>query len=58
MSFENLLLERDGAVAVLTINRLQLLNTLNASTINQLRRAVLYLEHDAVRSNRVDRRHV
>jgi enoyl-CoA hydratase len=47
MSFENLLLERDGAVAVLTINRPQVLNALNSSTIDQLRRASLDLKHDA-----------
>jgi len=47
MSFDNLLLERDGAVAVLTINRPQVLNALNAQTIDQLRRAVLELKHDA-----------
>src|SRR5688500_19694553 len=47
MSFENLLLERDGAVAVLTINRPPVLNALNSSTIDQLRRAVLDLKHDA-----------
>ena len=47
MSFENLLLERDGAVAVLTINRPQVLNALNSSTLDQLRRAVLDLRHDA-----------
>lgn len=47
MSFENLLLERDGAVAILTINRPQVLNALNSSTIDQLRRAVLDLKHDA-----------
>lgn len=47
MSFDNLLLERDGAVAVLTINRPQVLNALNAPTIDQLRRAALELKHDA-----------
>jgi enoyl-CoA hydratase len=47
MSFENLLLERDGAVAVLTINRPQVLNALNIQTIDELRRAVLALKHDA-----------
>lgn len=46
MSFENLLLERDGAVAVLTINRPQVLNALNTPTIDELRRAVLELKHD------------
>lgn len=51
MSFENLLLERDGAVAVLTINRPHVLNALNSSTIDQVRRAVLDLTHDiAVRA--------
>jgi len=51
MSFDNLLLERDGAVAVLTINRPQVLNALNTPTIDDLRRAVLELTHDpAVRS--------
>jgi len=47
MSFENLLLERRGAVAVLTINRPQVLNALNSSTIDQIRRAVLEFKHDA-----------
>lgn len=46
MSFENLLLERDGAVAVLTINRPRVPNALNSSTIDQVRRAVLDLTHD------------
>ena len=46
MSFDNLLLERDGAVAVLTISRPQVLNALDTSTIDQLRRAVLELKHD------------
>ena len=51
MSFENLILERDGAVAVLTINRPHVLNALNSSTIDQLRRAVLDLTQDtAVRA--------
>jgi len=46
MSFDNLLLERDGAVAVLTINRPPVLNALNAPTIDALRRAILELKHD------------
>ena len=46
MSFENLLLDRDGAVALLTINRPQVLNALNTPTIDELRRAVLDLKHD------------
>ncbi|MBI4265612.1 MAG: enoyl-CoA hydratase/isomerase family protein [Acidobacteria bacterium] len=47
MSFENLLLERDGPTAVLTINRPRVLNALNTSTLDELRRAVLDLEHDS-----------
>ena len=49
--FENLLLAREGAVAVLTINRPQVLNALNASTLDELRRAVIELtDDDAVRA--------
>ena len=47
MDFDNLLLERDGAVAVITVNRPQVLNALNVSTIDDLRRAALALKHDA-----------
>jgi enoyl-CoA hydratase len=47
MDFDNLLLERDGAVAVITINRPQVLNALNLATIDELRRAALGLKHDA-----------
>jgi enoyl-CoA hydratase len=47
MSFDNLLLERDGAVAILTINRPQILNALNTTALDELRRAVLELKHDA-----------
>jgi len=46
MSFDNLLLERDGAVALVTINRPKVLNALNSPTIDELRRAVLELKHD------------
>ena len=46
MSFENLLFDRDGAVARLTINRPQVLNALNSATIDELRRAVLDIKHD------------
>jgi enoyl-CoA hydratase len=46
MSFENLLLDRDGAVAILTINRPPVLNALNSATIDELRRAVLDVKHD------------
>jgi enoyl-CoA hydratase len=47
MSFDNLLHERDGAVAVLTINRPQVLNALNSQVLDEVRRAVLSLKHDA-----------
>jgi enoyl-CoA hydratase len=51
MSYENLLLTREGAVATVTVNRPAKLNALNARTIDELRRAVLELRHDeAVRA--------
>jgi enoyl-CoA hydratase len=46
MSYENLLIERDGPVAVVTINRPRVLNALNASTLDELRRAALEFTHD------------
>jgi enoyl-CoA hydratase len=46
MSFDNLLIERDAAVAVVTINRPKVLNALNAQTLDELRRAILELKHD------------
>jgi enoyl-CoA hydratase len=46
MSFENLLIERDGAVAILTLNRPKVLNALNTQTLDELRRAILELKHD------------
>ena len=46
-AFENLLIERDEAVAVVTINRPKVLNALNTQTLDELRRAVLELKHDA-----------
>jgi enoyl-CoA hydratase/carnithine racemase len=50
MSFENLLLERDGALAVLTINRPHGLNALNPSTADRSGRVVPDLWHAAVKS--------
>jgi enoyl-CoA hydratase len=46
MAFENLLIERDGAVAVVTINRPRVLNALNSATLDELRRAMLELKSD------------
>jgi enoyl-CoA hydratase len=46
MSFDNLLIERDGACAILTVNRPNVLNALNAATLDELRRAVLDLRRD------------
>jgi enoyl-CoA hydratase len=44
--FENLLVDRDGAVATITINRPKVLNALNIRTLDELRRAILALKHD------------
>jgi enoyl-CoA hydratase len=46
MAFDNLLLERDGAIAIVTINRPKVLNALDAQTLDELRRAVLDLQRD------------
>jgi enoyl-CoA hydratase len=46
MAFDNLLVERDGATLVLTINRPNVLNALNTSTLAELRRAILDLASD------------
>ena len=46
MAFNNLLLERDGAVTIVTINRPTVLNALNAATIDELRRAMLDFKAD------------
>jgi enoyl-CoA hydratase len=46
MAFDNLLIERDGAVAIVTINRPKVLNALNRQTIDELRRAILELKAD------------
>jgi len=50
-SLENILIERDGAIAVVTINRPKVLNALSTQTIDELRRVMLSLRHDeAVRA--------
>jgi enoyl-CoA hydratase len=46
MTFDNLLLERDGAIAIVTMNRPKVLNALNTQTMDELRRAVLELQRD------------
>ena len=47
MTVENLLLERDGAVALVTINRPKVLNALNARTLDELHRTMLDVKQDA-----------
>ena len=46
MTFENLLIERDGGVAVVTVNRPRVLNALNTQTLDELRQAILALKYD------------
>src|SRR6476646_5570228 len=46
MSFENLLIERDAGVAIVTVNRPKVLNALNTQTLDELRRAILELQRD------------
>jgi len=45
-TYDNLLIERDGAVAIVTFNRPAVLNAINAPTLDALRRAVLDLQRD------------
>jgi enoyl-CoA hydratase len=47
MAFDNLLVDHDGATAIITINRPKVLNALNAQTIDELRRAALDVRHNA-----------
>lgn len=46
MPFDNLLVEREAGVAILTIQRPQRLNALDARTLDELREAVLDLQQD------------
>jgi enoyl-CoA hydratase len=46
MAFDNLLIEHDGPVVMVTINRPKVLNALSASTLDDLRRAMLDLKRD------------
>jgi enoyl-CoA hydratase len=45
--FDNLLFAREGAVALLTLNRPQSLNALNASLLDELRQAILQVRDDS-----------
>jgi enoyl-CoA hydratase len=46
MTFDTLLIDRDGASAIVTINRPTVLNALSSKTIDDLRRAMLDLKRD------------
>lgn len=46
MSFENILVERDGRVAIVTINRPKVLNALNTQTIAELRASMADFKAD------------
>ena len=46
MSFDNLLVERESGVAVLTIQRPQRLNAIDAGTIEEIRQATLEFQQD------------
>jgi enoyl-CoA hydratase len=46
MAFDNLLLERDDAIALVTINRPKVLNALNTQTLDELRRVLADLRQD------------
>jgi enoyl-CoA hydratase len=47
MSFANLLVERDGAVAIVTVNRPKVLNALNSETVAELLHAMRELQEDS-----------
>jgi enoyl-CoA hydratase len=46
MPFDSIRIDRDGAVALVTIDRRAVLNALNRATIDELRRAMLELKRD------------
>jgi enoyl-CoA hydratase len=46
MAYTNLVLDREGTVAFLTINRPEKRNALNTQTVDELRRAILELKRD------------
>ena len=45
-TLENILVEQDGAVATITVNRPKVLNALNTQTLDEIRRAILALKFD------------
>jgi enoyl-CoA hydratase len=45
-NLENLLLEHDGGIATVTVNRPKVLNALNTQTLDELRRTLLALRRD------------
>jgi enoyl-CoA hydratase len=47
MTFDNLLIERDGAVAIVTLNRPKVLNALNSQTLTELASALAAFSTDA-----------
>jgi enoyl-CoA hydratase len=47
MTFDNLLIERDGAVAIVTLNRPKVLNALNTQTLTELSTAMAAFKDDA-----------
>ena len=47
MTFDNLLVERDDAVAIVTLNRPKVLNALNGQTLSELSAAMASLKADA-----------
>ena len=46
MAFDNLTIDRQGAVVIVTINRPKVLNALNSATLDELGRAMLELQRD------------
>ncbi|MEO8678020.1 MAG: enoyl-CoA hydratase-related protein [Vicinamibacterales bacterium] len=46
MTFDNLLIQRDGAVAIVTLNRPKVLNALNSQTLTELEAAMAGLKAD------------
>ena len=47
MTFDNLLIERDGAVAIVSLNRPKVLNALNSQTLTELASAMAAFKDDA-----------